>query len=141
MDSLVIASIEVRKDIEKQFAEFKKKKADFGTLINEAVEALSPAQLLDEYPLIRMSSENKEWLGEVIHALYCERTGIREIVKALTEKFRSICEAHTLLSRILKGENDVLLKLAGEHPFKSYYKHIQELSRMISSLPHEVQVV
>lgn len=131
----------VREDLFQQFVEWQIKKDDFETLIDEAVEALSPAQLIDEYPLNRMSEENQSWLKEVIHILYMERTGIKTTVGEIREKFNYISEFHALLLKILKGENDELKKKAGKQPFEGFYKELQKFSKMISSLPHEVQVV
>jgi hypothetical protein len=88
-----------------------------------------------------MAEDYKVWLKEVVDGLYLERTRMKEINRKLGEKFRSIAELFSLLSRMLMGLNSELKDKAGERPFQRFHKEIQELSRMISFLPHEVQVV
>lgn len=141
MDGIIDGRASVSEDILEQFTGWKDKTEDMHKLINEAVYALSPAQLLDEYPLNRMAEENKKWLKEVVHSLYVERTGMKETSEKLTEKFSIVSELYAFLLRILKGENNGLRQKAGEPPFKRFYNEVQEFSKVISSLPHEVQVV
>jgi len=140
MDESIKGKRVVRADIFKQFAVWQDKEHDFKVLIAETVDALSPKQLLDEHPLNRMSGENKTWLGELIHALYIERAKIKDKINELNSKFASIAESHTILMRLLKGENNELRKRAGDWPIKRFYENLKEFSRMISLLPHEVQV-
>lgn len=141
LDDAVVENEQARADIIEQFIDWQNKERDFEVLIDEAKDALSPAQLIDEYPLNRMSEENKAWLKELVHALYVERTGIKEMSNRLGEKLDSISQLFSLLSRVLKGENSELRGKAGKHPFQRFHKEIQEFSRMISALPHEAQVV
>lgn len=140
MDVSIKGKRAVRSDIFKQFAVWQAKEQDFKVLVEETVDALSPKQLLDEYPLNRMSEENKAWLGELIHALYLERTKIKDKISELNVKFASISETHPILMRLLKGENDELRKRAGEQPIKRFYEDLKEFSRMLSLLPHGVLV-
>ena len=141
MDNALAENKPVRADIIEQFTDWKTKINDIEKLIDETVEALSPAQLIDEYPLNRMAEDNKAWLGEVVHALYIERTGIKAMIRELGEKLDSISELFSLLARILKGENSELRDKAREHPFQRFHKKIQEFSKLISALPHEVKVI
>lgn len=140
MDGSIKGKRAVRSDIFKQFAVWQAKEDDFKVLIEETVDALSPKQLLDEHPLNRMSEENKAWLGELIHALYLERAAIKDKISELNIKFASISETYPILMRLLNGENDELRKRAGDRPIKRFYEDLKEFSRMISLLPHEVQV-
>lgn len=140
MDGSIKGKRAVRADIFKQFAVWKVKEHDFKVLIEETVDALSPKQLLDKHPLNLMSVENKTWLGELIHALYLERTKINDKISEWNVKFASICETHVILLRLLKGENDDLRKRAGERPIKRFYEDLKDFSLTISLLPHEVQV-
>lgn len=141
LDNAIVEKEQVRADIIEQFIDWQNQKEDFEALINDTKDALSPAQIIDEYPLNRMSEENKAWLKEVVHALYLERTGIKGTAKKLKKNLNTISEFHALLSKIIKGENNGLRQKAGNRPFERFHKEVQEFSKMISSLPHEVQVV
>ncbi len=140
MDGSIKGKRAVRADIFKQFVVWQTKEHDFKVLIEETVDALSPKQLLDEHPLNRMSEKNKTWLGELIHALYLERAEIKNKISELNVKFAAISETHAILTRLLKGENNELRKSSGDWPIKRFYEDLREFSRMISLLPHEVQV-
>jgi hypothetical protein len=141
MDELMKAGKLPREDIQVQFIDWQRKENDFAFLINESIESLNPAQLVDEYPLNLMADENRLWLKEVVHVLYIERTGMTEKVAKLKEKLKLISDVHKLLSRILNGENNELNAKAGENPFTRFFQEVQEFGKMISCLPHEVQVV
>lgn len=141
MDRGIIEKKLIRADILKKFDAWQAKEPDFEALINEAVFALSPKQLLDEHPLSRMPDDDKAWLGDVIHALYLERTKMQDKLVELAGMLSSICLTHALLKKLLQGENGELREKAGERPVKRFYGEMREFSRVISSLPHEVQVV
>ena len=130
-----------REDILSQFLDWSKRAADFEIFMGGAESALSPAQLFEEDPLISMRGENSLWLRAVLHALYAQRTGIIDTIEKLRARFVFISGLHNMLTKILNGGNDDLQEKAGPHPFERLYKEIQEFSKMISSLPHEVQVV
>ena len=123
-------------DILEQLLQWKKKKEAFQTFINECETALSPRQLLYEPPLDKMSEEDKEWLGEVIHALYCARTGIADKVVRLQSMLHEVDKCVDIAAEKLQGENgikdftDEMLILA-----------FSNFSKAISELRHEIQVV
>ncbi len=123
-------------DILEQLLQWKKKRDAFQTLINECETALSPRQLLYDPPLNSMSEENKEWLGEVIHALYCARTGIKD----------KILRLHSMLNEVDKCVDTAVKKLQGENGIKNFTGEMlilafSNFSKEISELPHEIQVV
>ncbi|MBI3814674.1 MAG: hypothetical protein HY279_09470 [Nitrospinae bacterium] len=119
-------------DIKEQFLEWQERGALFKTLINECEEALSPRQLLYEPPLVSMSQEDKDWLGNVIHALYLERTGIRKMVYSLNAIF---FEVNTAFKGIVNGRADK------PSPSGHFINRLTEFSSGISKLPHNIQVV
>jgi len=123
-------------DVLKQLLQWKTKRHAFVTFINSLEEALSPMQLLHEPPLNRMKEEDKNWLGEVIHSLYLARTGIKDKISELKEKMMEIDEivdsvAESLIDRIESGYP------RGESIISAF----NQLSKEISKLPHEIQVV
>lgn len=124
------------KDILEQLLQWKKKREAFQTLINECETALSPRQLLYEPPLDRMSEENKEWLGEVIHALYCARTGIADTVVRLQSMLYEVDKCVDTAAKRLRGENGIK-DFTGEMLILAF----SNFSKEISELPHEIQVV
>ena len=119
-----------------QLLQWKGKRDAFVSLFNNAEEALSPRQLLYEPPLNQMSEENKEWLGEVIHALYCGRTGIKDKVAMLNSMMAGIDKAVDETAQFLKsGESKK------HSPRSRIVPLFSDFSRKISELPHEIQVV
>lgn len=141
LDDAVKSCSAIREDVVEQFFEFKYRTIDLENLIDETVTSLSPAQLVEEYPLCNMDGDNKKWLAEVIHTLYCKRTGIEKKVEEIKFKLLSIKDLYNLLVLIVNGKSGGLLEKAGEKPFIKLRFEIQELSMMITSLPHEVQIV
>lgn len=141
LDNIIESHKDIREDIIEQFVELQNRVVDFEALIDGTVDSLSPAQLLDEYPLDRMSEENRKWLSEVVHALYCDRTGIKKKIAEIKKKFNSVQDMYLLLAKLLKGKNGGLLEKAGKQPFMKFRFEIQEFSIMLSSLPHQVQIV
>ena len=95
-----------RNDVLEQLLQWKNKKENFQILINECEEALSPQQLLNEPPLNTMSDDNKEGLGEVIHALFCERTGIKDKTVDLQRRIDEVDEIVKIAERGLRSENE-----------------------------------
>jgi len=141
LDNAIESRSSVRSDVIDQFLKFQDREIELEKLIGETVDSLSPAQLVYEYPLVSMEKDNKKWLAEVVHTLYCERTGIERKVEELKNKLQTIKNLYNLLAIIIKGENGELLEKAGDKPFMKYRFEVQELSMMIASLPHEVQIV
>ncbi len=125
-----------RNDILEQLLQWKKKRNIFKRLIDNAEEALSPRQLLYEPPLDRMSDENKEWLGEVIHALYLARTGIENKVLELRLKIDEIDKIVDSIAHALKGEME-----SDDSSGERIILLFSDFSKKISELPHEIQVV
>ena len=113
-----------------------KQKKDFQILINEYEDALSPQQLLNEPPFDIMSDENKEWLGEVIHALFCVRTGIKDKTLNLQRKIDDIDEMVKIVEQRLNEENEKK-GVTGNEIISAFV----DFSKEISELPHEIQVV
>lgn len=125
-----------RDDVLEQLLQWKKKREAFQTFFNECETALSPCQLLNEPPLNKMSDDNKEWLGEVIHALYCVRTGIREKIQSLQRDIDKVDEIVTAAEKRLKGEDEAK-EVMGDKIISAFV----DFSKEISALPHEIQVV
>lgn len=128
----------IREDILKQIVVWRAKERDFILLLDETIDALSPAQLLDEYPLNRMDEEDKVWLREVVHALYLARTGMEQKVDEIRARLVKLFGMHGQLMNIIDGKSKLK---RSDQPFKQFHREILEFSAMISALPHEVQVV
>jgi hypothetical protein len=125
-----------KNDVLEQLLQWKNKKEMFQILINECEDVLSPQQLLNVPPLDTMSDENKEWLGEVIHALFCERTGIKDKTVNLQRKIDDIDKIVKIVERSLRGENETKGAIGDE-----IISTFVNFSKEISGLPHEIQVV
>jgi hypothetical protein len=125
-----------RNDVLKQLSQWKNKKETFQVLINECEMSLSPQQLLNEPPLDSMSDENKEWLGDVIHALFCERTGIKDKVLNLQRNINKVDDIVNAVEQMLSGKNETKGSM-GERIISTFIT----FSRAISELPHEIPVV
>ncbi len=125
-----------REDVLKQILQWESKRESFNDLISNAEEALSPRQLLAEPPLDMMSDENKEWLGEVIHALYLARTGIKNKVLELKLKIDEIDKIVDSIAHGLKGE-----RASDDSRGEKVISAFTDFSKKISELPHEIQVI
>lgn len=130
------ACIEDREEVFEQLLQWRDKRELLESFINNTEDALSPRQLLYEPPLDRMSDENKEWLGEVIHALYLTRTGIRNKVVELDAMLVELDGIVEMAEQGLKGER-TSKKSSGDKIVSAF----TQLSRKISELPHTIQVV
>lgn len=139
-DSLYKRKI-IRQDIVDEFFEFKSQMKRFDQLFKEAMEALSPRQLLNNYPLNKMTSDNKDWIGELVHALYLNKTNIVETIDRLNKQLSFLYDYHSLLYRLLEGEKDQLMKEIKTSSFKTFLSLMQDFSKNISALPHEVQTI
>lgn len=125
-----------RNEVLEQLLQWKGKRDAFASIFKNVEEALSPRQLLYEPPLNLMSEENKEWLGEVIHALYCARTGIKERVAILISMVPEIDKVVDEVARNLET-GEAKIPSAGKRIISLF----TEFSKNISELPHEIQVV
>lgn len=132
LDEVSQGKAEWREDIKEQFLEWRGKAGLFKTLIDSCEEALSPRQLLNELPLSSMPQENKEWLGEVIHGLYLERTQIKTAAASLKTLLEAVDAAY---ENLLGGRCDK------GSPVGLFIDKITELSKAISKLPHNIQAV
>ena len=141
LNDVLVLKQSARVDILDQLFEWEDKKVELIELIDATVEALSPRQLVDEHPLNVMPEESKTWLKEILHALYLERTHIEDTVASIRNMFDAVCAMHTKLMCLLNGENGALRVELGDAPFTKFRDMVQEFSKMISALPHEVQVI
>jgi hypothetical protein len=119
-----------------QLGSWKEAKSSFEELLKGAEAALSPRQLLDERPLNSMAGEIKEWLGKVIHTLYCKRTGIREEIEQLWDLLRVVDETIWSAEKKMKGET-VSYEVTGDNVIRA----VTKFSEAISELPHEIQIL
>jgi len=124
-----------RHDILEQLLKWKDRKKDFKKLIDNIEEALSPRQYVYEYPLNTMADEDKEWLGEVVHVLYCNRTDIKNKTTSLQSLLEEVDRYIDITAQVLKGE-----KKAGKSQGDKIILLVSEFSRSISELPHEIQL-
>ena len=125
-----------RNDVLEQLLQWKNKKKGFQVLIDDCEMALSPQQLLNEPPLSKMTDENKKWLGEVIHALFCVRTGIKDKTVNLQRKIENIDGIVKIVEQRLRSKNETK-EAMGDKIISAFV----DFSRKISDLPHEIQVV
>ena len=132
----LIIELTGRDDVLEQLLQWENKRDAFKRFIDNSEEALSPKQLLYEPPLNRMTKENKEWLGEVIHALFLTRTGIKNKALELRVKMDEIDKIVDTIARVLRVETE-----SADSTGEKIISIFIEFSREISDLPHEIQVV
>ncbi len=123
-------------DIIDQLLDWNTKQEKFQELIDGAEGALSPRQLMNEHPLVKMSQDDKQWLGDLVHCLYLERTNMVQIIDDIcktlgeVENLVSIAASHLRQKSGIASQNgDALLQ------------KIIILSMQMSSLPHDINVV
>lgn len=123
-------------NILEQLLIWEQKRLIFLKFIGNTVEALSPRQLLFVPPLDKMMNEDKEWLGPLIHALYLERSAIAEKVQLLTDAFCEIDKLVKELSLMLQSES------AAKNGYgQKLLEKVLELSKQISALPYDIQII
>jgi hypothetical protein len=116
--------------IKEQVLGWRDKAAEWREFIVDAEEALSPRQLLSGPPLEEMPDEQKGWLGDMLHEVYCAKTGIRERVDQLINRLEEI---NGLVDELTAG-------IAGADGGKRLYGACMEFSSMVSALPSRIQL-
>lgn len=125
-----------RKELTDQLYRWKDKKQLLEILIDNAEVALSPRQLLDESPLNVLAENDRRWLGEVIHELYCVRTRIREKVNNLEAMLEKADMAVLQMGNKLQGVKISKDEVTGEELVQIFTL----FSKAISALPQEIQI-
>ena len=110
--------------------EWKSKVDEFRRLSEGLEEALSPCQLLEEPPLCHLAQEHKEWLGPLVHELYCTRVQIRKRVTVLNARIEAVDNLVGLIAS--DGRTEVTAE--------QLYGACRELSAAISDLPNRIQI-
>lgn len=117
-----------------QLGQWKEKRSRFDDLIENAVDALSPAQLLDKAPLNKLPEPDKKWLRSLIHELYLKRTNIKTTMAKIKTLQKDIDRR---VDRTIKGMNNP----GKEVDFPGLYHAVKEFHNKISRLPKRIQVI
>ena len=112
------------------------RKSAIRDLISQSEAALSPRQLLYQHPLDRLPSEVKEWLADVVHAIYLQQSSVPNTVKKLESTFQVLDLLVSQSVASLNGEPVSSLNNNGD----ALLQYASLLSAQISALPHTIQI-
>lgn len=118
-----------------QLFQWRTKRGSFEELLENALDAFSPRQLVDEPPLLNMREEDRKWLGEVIHTLYLERSAMQERVEKSKRLLKEV-------DKVIGVAETMVQTGVVEHSINSdlVINAIKDFSKAISELPHEIQL-
>ena len=119
-----------------QLLSWNTKRQSLLNLILNAEEALSPRQLLTEFPLNRLPESEIKWLSAVVHSVYLKQSSILLAVEQLKTTFKEVEVLIELAAAQLKGEIAILHETCGDELLQK----VLELSAQISALPHTIQI-
>lgn len=127
----------INEELADQLSQWWDKRGQWTKWVAETEYALSPKQYLDEPPLDMLPACHKEWLGTLIHELYCQATGIRSKSTSMLAKLADIdrlvamCECH-------EERENTPESLPRERIGHLLVAKCHELSLLVSQLPHNI---
>ncbi len=122
-------------DILDQLLEWQNRHSKFLKFIEDAVEALSPRQLLNTPPLSNLCEEDRVWIGDLVHSIYLQKTQINSTIKNLIKAFNKVDSLVNIVVSNLQGEHFAETDKCGE----KLLNEIIVLSKQISALPNSIQ--
>jgi len=125
------------------FPNWSRRQKEFGLLIAEAEEALSPRNLFKTPPLSRCSNETKKWLSQLAHELWLNHYPIKQWIEEALEALKQVNSAYDNILMILprKLENMEDYQLQELKPeFDNFAKIIRILTNRISVFPHKILI-
>ncbi|OPY80202.1 MAG: hypothetical protein A4E65_01552 [Syntrophorhabdus sp. PtaU1.Bin153] len=123
------------KEILMQLRLWSEKKSSFCELLRNAENALSPRQFLETPPLSTMLKEDRQWLGDVVHTLYCQRARVQERVEDMFDLMDQVDKVITTAETTVRGE-----ETGAKVNVDSIITAVMRFSKAIGELPHEIQL-
>ncbi|MFQ6042927.1 MAG: hypothetical protein ACE5PV_18910 [Candidatus Poribacteria bacterium] len=129
--------------ITQDFPEWEQKRETACELVASFEREMSPRVLFEQGPLNRCDAETKEWLGELVHALWMARYPVKKWICEAEKALKSADCQYAALKKVLDSLNRIdSEQLASLLPsFVAFKQACKELSQAISQFPHEVLVV
>lgn len=107
-------------------------------------DGMSPKHLFNYLPLSRCSTQTRQWLGELLHALWLTRYPIKSWIAETHQAVEDTDTSYRLLMKELKGDLDSqsaqALKPYNEL-FIRFREQCQHLARTMEKFPREVKVM
>jgi hypothetical protein len=114
------------------------------TLAQDFEREMSPRRLFDQLPLSRCDEDTRQWLGNLVHALWITRYPVRQWVSEAFEAAKRADASYDALQAALAGCADIrsveALRSFRKH-FSDFRERCQELGHAISKFPNEVKMV
>jgi hypothetical protein len=108
-------------------------------LIESFEAVMSPRVYLDREPLCR--STPREWLREVVHALWRSRVGVSKLLATAHEKLNAASEAYGELCRCVEGHSgkmDCARLACCRTELVAFRNRCRELATAFEKFPHRV---
>jgi hypothetical protein len=123
------------KDILLQLHGWERKKGALLKFINNTSDSLSPKQLLTVPPLNKLNENDRQWLADIVHQIYLERSDIERQVNKLRDLYLEIDAVVTDLTDMLTGKRTVTPGLGS-----ILLDKVVIFSTEISALPYDIQL-
>lgn len=106
-------------------------------LLDDAVYSFSPRRLLEQPPLSQSPLWVREYLWEIGHALFLQRSGIPEKINAAKNALHTIDNKYKLLLNAVCGSGQTVRDKTRTAAFRA---SLDKLSEAISAIPHEIVI-
>ena len=134
----------IREFLAEDFPSWEYQRRRLQMILDTIENELSPRVLFSIPPLSRCSPETMEWLPNLTHELWLQRTSISKKVQD-TEAAMNRSDS---IFKTITGEVEKLFKKAGQTDLKNarlifseFSKSLRDLSDAISAFPHGIKVV
>lgn len=106
--------------------------------------AMSPRKLFESPPLSSCDLETKVWLGALIHELWLERYGVKQLVKDTDASVEDTNTSYNNLQNAIRGfqgtEHTVALRPL-KHMFLDFREQCMALAKTIERFPSEIKAL
>lgn len=125
-----------------RFREWANQRSEARTLLEQFEEEMSPANLLDRWPLVRLSDRHRRWLSSVIHVAWKARTGHGPVLQDIEASLDAANAVFDKLSEELRGVHRASTTDLGSFRdrFADLASHCRDLGHALSRLPSAVRI-
>jgi hypothetical protein len=116
-------------------------RAEADNLIREFEECMSPRVLLDDPPLCGLDKENKEWVGDVVHALWSARLSLSDLKESTTYCLATADEAYIKLKADIDANLDAGINNMQIQLFDDFRNACHALARAFERFPSSIRIV